>query len=468
MMTLFVRTRSVLNLFKIAMLGKEKNFTSSSVARAAFLLSLPAMIELLIESMFVVVDLLYVSRLGDSAITIAGMIGTVVLVIYSIPVGLNIAASALIARRIGERKPRAAGLTAVQSIYTGIIAAVLFGVLAIIFNRQLFYAIGASERLATEGDLYSKIRFGCIIFLMLRVLLNGIFRGSGDAAMAMRAFLLAFIVNAVAGGIFIFGFGPVPAMGLVGAAIGNGIGNLAAVCYQFWYLGSKRNVLVIGRRELMIVPAIMKRLLQLGSAGTLQYLIPASSWLLMITIVAQLGEATLTGYIIADRIIICATLPAWGIANAAGVLTGQNLGAGQPERAEQSVWKTGFFNMCFLGSVSLVMMLFTGKIVGLFTSEAAVAEQAVLYLRCMTIAFFFFGYTMVISRSLNAAGQVRVVTWLYVLMFYIVQLPLAYLLGVTMGWGSKGIFGAILFSEVVLAAGCLIIFRKGTWKRIRI
>lgn len=468
MNSLLVRTRSVFNLFKIAVLGKEKNFTTSSVTRAAFLLSLPAMIELLIESMFVVVDLLYVSRLGDSAITIAGMIGTVILVIYSIPVGLNIAASSLIARRIGERKPRAAGLTAVQSIYTGLIAAILFGGLAIVFNRQIFLGIGASEQLAAEGELYAKIRFGCIIFLTLRVLMNGIFRGSGDAAMAMRAFLLAFLINTIAGGIFIFGFGPIPAMGLVGAAIGNGIGNMTAVCYQFWYLSRKRNTLVIGRNQFMIVPSIMKRLLQLGSAGTLQYLIPASSWLLMIMIVSKLGEATLTGYIIADRIIICATLPAWGIANAAGVLTGQNLGAGRPDRAEQSVWKTGLFNMCFLGFISLMLMLFTPEITGIFTNEPAVQEQAILYLRCMTVAFFFFGYTMVISRSLNAAGLVYVVTLLYILMFYVVQLPLAYLLGVTLEMGSKGIFGAILLSEIVLAAGCLIIFRSGKWKNIRI
>ncbi|HVI46117.1 MAG TPA: MATE family efflux transporter [Chitinophaga sp.] len=469
MNSLLVRTRSVFNLCRIAMLGTEKNFTSSSVTRAAFLLSLPAMVELLIESMFVVVDLLYVSRLGDSAITIAGIIGTIILVIYSIPVGLNIAASSLIARRIGEGKPKMAGLTAVQSIYLGVFAAICFSTLAILFNRQLFYMVGASEQHAAEGDLYSKIRFGCIIFLMLRVLMNGIFRGSGDAAMAMRAFLLAFVMNALAGGIFIFGFGPIPALGLTGAAIGNGIGNLSAVIYQFSYLRYRQhNNLVIGRQQLMIMPAIMKRILRLGSAGTLQYLIPASSWLLMIRIVSQLGEATLTGYIIADRIIICATLPAWGIANAAGVLTGQNLGARRPERAEQSVWKTGLFNMCFLGCVSLVMILFTHEIVGWFTTEAAVAEQAILYLRCMTIAFFFFGYTMVISRALNAAGLVRTVTLLYVLMFYIVQLPLAWWLGVGMGWGSRGVFSAILFSELVLVTGCVIIFRAGKWKHIRI
>ncbi|MVT07953.1 MATE family efflux transporter [Chitinophaga tropicalis] len=468
MQSLVVRTRSIFSLFKIAMLGKEKNFTTSSVARAAFLLSLPAMVELMIESLFVVVDLLYVSRLGDNAINLAGMIGSVILVIYAIPVGLNIAASSLIARRIGEKKPQTAGLTAVQSIYTGIAVALLFSVITITFSKQILYAIGASEALAQEGDAYAKVRFGCIIFLMLRVLMNGIFRGSGDAAMAMRTFLLAFIMNTALGGILIFGYGPIPALGLLGAAIGNGLGNLIAVCYQFFYLGKKKTVLVIGRQQLIVVPSVMKKLWKIGSAGTLQYLIPASSWLLMIIIVAQLGEAALTGYIIADRIIVCATLPAWGIANAAGVLTGQNLGAGKPERAEQSVWKTGMFNMCFLGLISCILLLFTGNIVSVFASEPAIQENAVLYLRCMAIAFFFFGYTMVISRSLNAAGYVNIVTLMYILMFYIIQLPLAYLTGIYFNMGSKGIFGAILLSEVVLAAVCIIIFRKGKWKSIRI
>jgi Na+-driven multidrug efflux pump len=212
----------------------------------------------------------------------------------------------------------------------------------------------------------------------------------------------------------------------------------------------------------------MKKLLKLGSSGTLQYLIPASSWLLMITIVSQLGEATLTGYIIADRIIVCATLPAWGIANAAGVLTGQNLGARQPERAEQSVWKAGLFNMCFLGLISLILLLFTGPIVSQFSSEAAVVDNAILYLRCMAVAFFFFGYTMVISRSLNAAGHVHIVTLLYILMFYIIQLPLAYVLGITAGMGSKGIFGAILLSEIILAVSCILVFKKGKWKSVKL
>ena len=468
MNSLIVRTRSIFNLVRIAMLGTEKNFTTSSVTRAAFLLSLPAMFELLIESLFVIVDLIYVSRLGDNAITVAGMIGSVILIIYAVPVGLNIAASALIARRIGEKDLETAGLTAVQSIYTGVVVAILFGAGCILFSKEILHAIGASELLIREGDLYSKIRFGCIIFLMLRILMNGIFRGSGDAAMAMRTFMLAFIVNAVAGGVLIFGWGPIPAFGLTGAAIGNGIGNLAAVSYQFWYLKQKKTVLVMGHRQFIIVPSIMKKLLKLGSSGTLQYLIPASSWLLMITIVAQLGEATLTGYIIADRIIICATLPAWGIANAAGVLTGQNLGAQQPERAEQSVWKAGLFNMCFLGLISLILLLFTSPIVSQFSSEAAVADNAILYLRCMAVAFFFFGYTMVISRSLNAAGHVHVVTLLYILMFYIIQLPLAYVLGIKAGMGSKGIFGAILLSEIVLAVCCILIFKKGKWKSVKI
>jgi putative MATE family efflux protein len=468
MKPVLVKTRSLFNLCKMAMLGTEKNFTSSSVSRAAFLLSLPAMLELLIESLFVVVDLLYMSRLGDHAVTMAGITGSVILIIYAIPVGLNIAATSLVARRAGERDFRMAGITAVQAIYTGVVFSLLFGMTALFFNREILHAMGASDQLIGEGDLYSRIRFGGILFMTLRVLMNGIFRGAGDAAMAMRTLLLAFVTNAVLGGILIFGFGPVPALGLTGAAIANGIANLSAVGYQCWYIRKQKTMLVMGRGQWAPVPAIIQKMVKLAFSGTLQYLVPSSSWLLMMIIVSRLGNEVLTGYIIADRIIICATLPAWGIANAAGVLTGQNLGAGQPERASQSVWKTGVFNMCFLGFIALILLFFTELITRQFTSDPGVLKNAVLYLRCMAIAFFFFGYTMVISRSLNAAGYVRVVTLLYIFMFYIIQLPLAYLLGIWFNLGSGGIFSAILVSEIVLAITCIVIFRKGHWKKVKI
>ncbi|ACU60320.1 MATE family efflux transporter [Chitinophaga pinensis] len=468
MNAVLLRARSILNLFRSAIAGTEKDFTSGSVNRATFLLSVPSMLELAMESLFVMVDLLFVSSLGERAITIVGIVNSVVIIFHSVAMGLSIAATAVISRRVGEKKPRTAGLAAMQAIYLGITISVIFSALSISFNRSILHLAGASAELVHEGDLFSRIMFGCILLVVMRVLMNGIFRGAGNAAMAMRTLLLSNAVNAVLCAVLIFGVGPIPSFGLLGAAMATGIANLVGVSYQCWYFAKAEKVIKIGRQQLMLVPAIIKRICKLAVSGTLQYIIPSSSRFLMIIIVAKLGESVLAGYIVANRIIMFTVLPAWGIANAAGVLTGQNLGAGQPERAEQSVWKTGAFNMCFLGSIALFLLASGESIVHIFTREQTVAQHAALYLRYMSIAYFFFGYTMVISRSLNAAGSVNVVTLLYVLMFYITQLPLAWFLGIHSNWGPQGIFIAILASEIVLAAACLIVFRSGKWKKVKI
>ncbi|WP_217606832.1 MATE family efflux transporter [Chitinophaga sp. GbtcB8] len=462
------RARSIFNLLKHAIAGTEKDFTSGSVNRATFLLSVPTMLELAMESLFVMVDLLFVSSLGERAITIVGITNSVIIIFHSVAMGLSIAATAIISRRVGEKKPQTAGLAAMQAIYMGITLSVLFSVLAMCFNKGILQLAGASPALVVEGDLFSRIMFGCIIFVVMRVLLNGVFRGAGNAAMAMRTLMLSNAVNAVLCAILILGAGPIPAFGLLGAAMATGIANCIGVGYQCWYFATQEKRIVIGKKQLMLVPDIIKRLLKLAASGTVQYLVPSSSRFLMIIIVAKLGESVLAGYIVANRIIMFTVLPAWGIANAAGVLTGQNLGAGQPERAEQSVWKTGTFNMFFLGAIALVLLLAGENIVHLFTRETIVAQNAALYLRYMAIAYFFFGYTMVISRSLNAAGSVHIVTLLYVLMFYITQLPLAYLLGLHYSWGAQGIFIAILVSELVLAAACITVFKRGNWKKVKI
>ncbi|HEY8920321.1 MAG TPA: MATE family efflux transporter [Chitinophaga sp.] len=462
------RARSIFNLLKHAIAGTEKDFTSGSVNRATFLLSVPTMLELAMESLFVMVDLLFVSSLGERAITIVGITNSVIIIFHSVAMGLSIAATAIISRRVGEKKPQTAGMAAMQAIYLGIILSVLFSVPAMCFNKGILHLAGASPSLVVEGDLFSRIMFGCIIFVVMRVLLNGVFRGAGNAAMAMRTLMLSNAVNAVLCAILIFGAGPIPAFGLLGAAMATGIANCIGVGYQCWYFATQEKRILIGKKQLMLAPDIIKRLLKLAASGTVQYLVPSSSRFLMIIIVAKLGESVLAGYIVANRIIMFTVLPAWGIANAAGVLTGQNLGAGQPERAEQSVWKTGTFNMFFLGAIALVLLLAGENIVHLFTRETIVAQNAALYLRYMAIAYFFFGYTMVISRSLNAAGSVHVVTLLYVLMFYVTQLPLAYLLGLHYSWGAQGIFIAILASELVLAAACITVFKRGNWKKVKI
>lgn len=465
---MLLRIRHLFDLFRIALQGTEKNFTSGSVNRATFLLAVPTMLELSMESLFVLVDLLFVSSLGERAITVVGITNSVIILIQSVATGLSIAATAVISRRVGEQKPKSAGLAAMQVIYLGIILSLVCSCIALTFNQQIMQFAGASNSLVAYGNVFSKTMFAGLIFMIMRMLINGVFRGSGDASMAMRTLAFSNVLNGCLCAILIFGLGPIPAFGILGAAIAMVTANVFSVSYQVWYLikGNKR--IVISRQQLVMVPSLMKRLLKLAAAGMVQYLVPSSSRFIMIVIVAKLGESVLAGYIIANRIIMFSVLPAYGIANAAGVLTGQNLGARQPERAEASIWKTGVFNMCYLGSIAIFLLFYSKSVAGFFTHETAVLTYASEYLQYMSIAFFFFGYTMVISRALNAAGNVNTVTMLYILMFYIIQLPLSYLLGIYFQWGPKGIFLAILISEIVLSCSCVTVFKMGKWKTVKI
>lgn len=318
------------------------------------------------------------------------------------------------------------------------------------------------------GQTYTNIMFAGAGLVIMRIILNGIFRGAGDAFRAMRALVMANLINMALCALLIFGLGPIPAFGIVGAGMAMVVANAFVVAYQFWHLLKTNKRLLIKRRQWRLAPSIIKNVIRLAAAGTLQFLIPSSSRFLMIVVVAKLGESTLAGYILANRLIMFTVLPAWGIANAAGVLTGQNLGAKQPERAVESVWKTGIVNMCYLGAMALILFFGGRSLALLFTSDPAVLANTSLYLRYMAVAYFFFGYTMVISRALNASGAVNTVTLLNVLMFYVVQLPLAYLLAIGLNWGPTGIFTAIMISEMVLATACLIVFKIGKWKKINI
>lgn len=465
---MLLRIQHFFSLLLLALKGSEKDFTSGSVNRATFLLAIPTMLELSLESLFVLVDLLYVSRLGEQAITVVGITNSVIILLQSIATGLGIAATAMVSRRIGERKPEAAGLAAVQVLYLGLITGGICGLTTYLCNRQILQLAGASVQLAQYGNLFSKIMFATVPLILLRILLNSIFRGAGNAAIAMRTLMLSNSVNIVLGWILIFGMGPIPAMGITGAALAVLAANVTGLLFQLTCLAGKKKRFLIQRNQLRPVPETLKQLIRLAFAGTAQYLVSSSSRFFMIMIVARLGQEVLAGYIIANRIIMFTVLPAWGIANAAGVLTGQNLGARQPQRATASVWRTGMVNMCFLAFMALVLSLCATQIVGLFTTHEATAAYARTYLYYMSVAYLFFGYTMVISRALNAAGAVNTITLLHVLMFYIIQLPLAYGLAISAGWGPRGIFTAIMVSEMVLATACVLVFRSGKWQQLHV
>ncbi|WP_118952649.1 MATE family efflux transporter [Taibaiella helva] len=465
---MLLKIQHFFGLLLLALKGSEKDFTSGSVNRATFLLAVPTMLELSLESLFVLVDLLYVSRLGELAITVVGITSSVVILLQSLATGLGIAATALVSRRIGERKLKAAGLVAIQVLYLGLLAGIICGIATCLSNRQILQLAGASLQLSQYGDLFSKIMFATVPLIILRILLNSIFRGAGNAAIAMRTLMLSNSVNIFLGWVLIFGPGPVPALGITGAALAILTANVTGVLFQLASFSSSKKRFVIEKKQFLPAPGTLKQLIRLAFAGTVQYLVPSSSRFFMIMIVARLGEEVLAGYIVANRIIMFTVLPAWGIANAAGVLTGQNLGARQPQRAVASVWRTGLVNMCFLSLMALALSLCAAQVTSVFTSHQATAAYACTYLYYMSVAYLFFGYTMVISRALNAAGAVNTITLLHVLMFYVIQLPLAYGLAITAGWGARGIFTAIMVSEMVLATACILVFRRGKWQQLSI
>lgn len=456
------------DLLKLAVSGKEKKFTTGSINRAIVLLAVPMVLELVMESLFVCANLFFVSRLGANAISIAGTTESVITFSYSVAIGLSVSASSIISRRIGEKEPKIAGHTAMQVIYTGLAVSLIISIASCVFYRDILHWMGLASGLIDEGALFCQLMFASSLFLLLRIAVNGIFRGSGDAALAMRTLWISNGINIVLCPILIFGWGPVPALGLTGAALATVIARIAGVCYQGWYLLLGKTIITIGREQLHFDASIIGKIVKQAAGGTLQYMIPASSWMFMIKIVSHFGANALAGYIIAQRVASVATMPAWGIGNAAGVLTGQNLGAKQPQRAVQTVWKAGSVNMCFLVLVAIFWFIAAKPIVSLFSNIPEVISYSILYIQFISMAYILLGYTMVISRSLNAAGDIKQVSLLYILMFYVTQLPLAWLLGIVLNWGPKGIFVAILISELVLAIACITVFKKGKWQHIKV
>lgn len=455
-------------MLRSALGGKVEDFTSGQIGRVAFLIAFPAMLEFSLEALFVFVDLLFVSSLGDGAVTLVGITNSVLILTQSIAVGLSIAVTTLVARKVGSRKPRLAGLAGVQAIFLGLLVGSVTIVVITALAPGILQFVGCPEDLMEVGIPYVRMMFAGGVVVILRILMNGILRGAGNTPMAMRVLFLANLINAVVSGILIFGIGPFPRLGLMGAAWGTVLGNFGAVVYQFIYLTTMERRIDIGRKQWKWFAPMMKQIINLAFAGMVQFVVPALSRFLMISIVALLGAETLAGYIIANRIILFTVLPAWGIATAAGVLTGQNLGAGKPERAESSVYKTGVFNCCYLAIIAVLIWNFSAPMAGWFSSDTKVISSASHYLNFMGLAYFFFGFTMVISRSLNAAGAIGTVTLLNVLMFFAVQLPLAYVMAIYLEWGERGIFTAIVVSEIIMALLCIAVYKRGKWKTIKL
>lgn len=450
-----------------ALAGKKVELTSGSINRSIFSLAIPMVMELVMESVFVSVNLLIIAKLGDKVLALVGITDNYVNFAYAIAIGLGIAAATLVARRAGEKDHNGMSATAQYIIMLALIFALLIGGISCYFAGEIVDFLGVRSDIVSAGLSFSRVVFLSIGLVILRLSINGLFRGAGDADLAMKSLWICHISNILMAVVLVFGLGPVPAFGLMGLAYATVASRLLAVLYQFFILFTNRTSINIQVKFHWDSP-LLGKILKIAFGGLVQYIIPTSSWLIMVKIISTFGTTALAGYIIAQRVASMATMPAWGIGNAAGVLTGQNLGAGNIDRAEKTVWRAGGINMTYLMAVALFWQFAAEPVVKIFTQEPAVAHYAVQYIHVVSMAYLLLGFTMVISRALNAAGNIMQVTLLYMIMFYIIQLPLAYLLGVRFQWELKGIFTAIVSSEIVLAVLFLLIFKNGKWKTIKI
>ena len=417
------------------------------------------------ESLFGVVDVFWVARLGEEATAAVGVTESCLTVIFALAMGLSMAATAMVARRAGEKQPKEAATVAVQAIAIGIFVSAITGVLGYLYAPNLLRAMGAKEAVITTGAGYTRTILAGSVTIFLICLINAVFRGIGDAATAMRTLWLANAINICLNPCLIFGLGPFPKLGIEGSAVGTTVGRGIGVLYQLWILQSSRSRLRIERDDLRLRLNVMLRLLRLSFGATVQFMIQMTSWIGAVRVVAVFGSAALAGNTIATRIIVFAILPSWGLSNAAATLVGQNLGAGKPDRAEQAVWRAGLYNMLFLGAVGLLFILFAESVVGIFTSDPAVKPIAVTALRLFSCGYISFGYGMVVSQAFNGAGDTFTPTMLNLICFWFCQIPLAYVLANYTPLRQKGVYVAVIVADSLLAVLGILAFRRGTWKK---
>ncbi len=460
---------SFIQLFKMAVKGGEENFTEGSINRAIFLLSVPMILEMAMESVFAVVDIFFVSRLNNSdAVAVIGLTESLLALVYSLAWGVSMGATALVARRVGEKDPESAAVAGVQAILVGVVSSVLISVSGLFFHKELLRLMGASESVIQVGSGFTFWMLTGNITIMMLFLINGIFRGAGNAAIAMRALWLANLINIVLDPIFIFGFGPVPAFGVEGAAISTNIGRGIGVAFQIYYLFFGKSIVKMNTRNFKIDWKIIVQVLKVSAGSTGQFLISSASWVFLARIISHFGSAAMAGYTIAIRVIVFTILPSWGMANAAATLVGQNLGAGQPERAEKSVWKTGLYNMVFLGFVMVIFLFLSAPILRFFSSDETVIANGTQCLQIVAFGYLFYGYGMVITQSFNGAGDTKTPTLLNFFGFWCFQIPLAYLLAIRLDFGPNGVYSAIAIAESAIALAGIYIFRMGKWKTIKV
>lgn len=451
-----------------AIAGVPRDYTQGSIGRAIFLLSVPMVLEMLMESLFGIVNVFWVSRLGAQPVAIVGTTEALLVLVFGIAMGLSMATTALVARRVGEGNPAEAGRAAAQAVLLGLLVSVPLGLVGLFFTPGLFALMGAEPGVIIHGAPYGQIILSTNLIIMLLFLINAIFRGAGDAALAMRALWLGNLVNLVLDPCLIFGLGPFPELGVTGSAIATTIGRGLAVVYQLSVLSRHRGRVPITRAQWQPDGKLLWELVTISAGGVFQYLVATASWMWLVRIVAYFGATAVAGYTIAMRIIVVTILPSWGMANAAATLVGQNLGAGEPQRAEKSVWLAGLCNTVFLGVVTVVFVLFAEKLIGIFTEDPTVVPAGVAALRIVSFGFIFYAYGMVMTQSFNGAGDTWTPTWINLACYWAFQLPLAYALARGAGLHERGVFWAITIAESTLAVVAVLAFRRGKWKEVKV
>lgn len=453
--------KKIYSIIRISLDGKQRDYTQGSISKAIFLLAIPMILELSLESVFAVVDIFFVSKLGQHAIVTVALTESVLSLVYSVAIGLGTAATAVVARRIGEKNPDGAAHAGAQSIIVALVATIIISFLGVYFARTILLLMGGDARVVEEGAIFTRIMFGSSLVIMLLFLINGIFRGAGDAAMAMKSLWLASILNIILCPIFIHFFG------LKGAAIATAIGRTGGVVFQCYHLFKGKGIIRLLATHFNYDAKLLKSIVTIGWPATLQFLIGSGSWIFLARLVAETGGTTaMAGYQIALRNFVFFILPAWGLSNAAATLVGQNLGAKNPQRAEQSVFMTAKFSTVFMGTVMFVFVFLARGIMKIYTRDEAVIEYGVLALRWIGSANIFYGIGMVMIQALNGAGDTKTPTWISFFCFWLFQIPLAYTLAIGFHLRATGTFIAIPVAETLIALVAWFYFRKGKWKTI--
>ena len=459
------RLAHIYSIIRLSLNGEEQDYTTGSIRRAVILLAIPMMLEMCMESVFAIVDIFFVSHLGKHATSIVGLTESVITIIYSLAIGVSMAATAVVARRVGEKNGPAAARAGMQAVLIAVFITVVVSIPGYLYAADILRLMGAEQEAIDTGEQYTQIMMGSSIVIMLLFLINGIFRGAGDAMMALKSLWIANICNIILCPVLIRGFGPIPEFGLVGAAMATTIGRGIGVCYQLYHLFNGQRLVKFTLKYLVPDLKIIRSVINIAWPATIQFLIGSGSWIVLASLVVVTGHSEASaGYQIGIRIIMFFLLPAWGLSNAAATLVGQNLGALQPDRAELSVMRTARYNAIFMAVVSFILIVFAPIIISFFTKEQVVAQYAIDTVRIVSAGYIFYGIGMVMANAFNGAGDTRTPTIINLFGFWGFQIPLAWILAKSLGMGPTGVFIAIPVAETLIAITAYILFKRGKWK----